>query len=34
MKIAVASVGNNLESTVSSIFGRSSAFIIVDLEKG
>jgi predicted Fe-Mo cluster-binding NifX family protein len=34
MKIAVASAGNNLESTLSAIFGRSSAFIIVDLENG
>jgi predicted Fe-Mo cluster-binding NifX family protein len=32
MKIAVASTGNSLESTVSSIFGRSPIFIIVDLE--
>jgi predicted Fe-Mo cluster-binding NifX family protein len=34
MKIAVASTGNNLESAVSPIFGRSSAFIIVDLING
>ena len=32
MKIAVGSKGYNLYSQVSDIFGRSSAFIIVDLE--
>ncbi|MGB9977914.1 NifB/NifX family molybdenum-iron cluster-binding protein [Methanobacterium sp.] len=32
MKIAVASTGYNLDSNVSPIFGRSSAFIMVNLE--
>jgi predicted Fe-Mo cluster-binding NifX family protein len=34
MKVAVASTGYNIDSAVSTIFGRSSAFIIADLENG
>lgn len=34
MKIAVGSTGYDLDSPVSDIFGRSSAFIIVDLDEG
>ena len=34
MKVAVASMGNNLDVDVSHIFGRSDDFIIVDLENG
>lgn len=32
MKVAVTSAGNNLDSEVSSVFGRSPEFIIADLE--
>ncbi len=34
MKVAVASIGKNLNSNVSPVFGRSPYFIIVDLENG
>ena len=33
MKIAIASMGYSLDSNVSPIFGKSSTFIIVDLEE-
>jgi predicted Fe-Mo cluster-binding NifX family protein len=33
MKIAVASTGYDLNSDVSPIFGRNSAFVIADLEE-
>ena len=33
MKIAVASTGYSLDSDVSPIFGRSSAFVIVEMDK-
>jgi predicted Fe-Mo cluster-binding NifX family protein len=34
MKVAVASKGYNLDSNVSSILGKSPAFIIVNIEEG
>ncbi len=34
MKVAVTSTGNNLNSEVSSIFGRCPYFIIADIENG
>lgn len=34
MKVAIGSAGYNLDFPVSGIFGRSSAFIIIDLENG
>ncbi|MGZ7043308.1 MAG: NifB/NifX family molybdenum-iron cluster-binding protein [Methanobacterium sp.] len=34
MRVAVGAIGNNLDSSISKIFGRSYAFIIVDLENG
>jgi predicted Fe-Mo cluster-binding NifX family protein len=34
MKVAVTSNGNNLDSTVSQIFGRGSDLIFVDMEDG
>jgi predicted Fe-Mo cluster-binding NifX family protein len=34
MKIAVASMGNNLDSDISPLLGKSENFIIADLKNG
>ena len=34
MKVAIASTGNTLESTIDSSFGRCAWFIIIDTESG
>ena len=34
MKVAVASTGNNLDSEISSVFGRCPYFIIAEIENG
>jgi predicted Fe-Mo cluster-binding NifX family protein len=34
MKIAISSVGKNLDGNIADVFGRCPYFIIVDIEKG